>query len=165
MQSGVSAVLEIKQMAPAKYKHPKMTTDFSNQDLRGRWFRGRDLRGARFIGADLRGARFRGADLTGADFSGARLGKTVRGVATTVLLSLALGLLAGFLEGFAGFFWAVMIDSVLELIQGTGTTQHGGALMVWSVGGAAGMVAILLFFLWRRQGNRMKSATFACGYV
>nr|VFK59443.1 MAG: Pentapeptide repeat-containing protein [Candidatus Kentron sp. UNK]VFK68733.1 MAG: Pentapeptide repeat-containing protein [Candidatus Kentron sp. UNK] len=99
-------------------------TDFSHRKLRNRDFRGKNLRGARFTGADLRGARFQGADLTGADFSGARLGKTFRGALATALLSFWIGLLAGFLNFFAG----LILDAVIEEIPGI----HGDALIAWT---------------------------------
>ena len=126
-----------------------MSNDYSQQKLRGRDFRDLDLRGAHFTGADLRGARFRGADLSGADFAGARFGKTLRGGTATVLLSLLIGLVAGLLDGFAGFFLMAVIDEILETVQGTDTARHSGELILWTVVSAAGMVAILLFFLWR----------------
>nr|VFK55671.1 MAG: Uncharacterized protein YjbI, contains pentapeptide repeats [Candidatus Kentron sp. TC] len=116
-------------------------TDYSHRRLRGRDFRGQRLEGARFIGADLRGARFQNAQLTGADFSGARLGKSLRGVIATVSLSLVIGLVAGLLDGFAGFSLAFIIENMLEF--------QGGELIGWTLVSAAGIVAILLFFLWR----------------
>nr|VFJ88928.1 MAG: Pentapeptide repeat-containing protein [Candidatus Kentron sp. H]VFJ89786.1 MAG: Pentapeptide repeat-containing protein [Candidatus Kentron sp. H]VFJ97167.1 MAG: Pentapeptide repeat-containing protein [Candidatus Kentron sp. H] len=127
-----------------------MTTDFSHKDPRNHDFRGQNLRGARFTGADLRGACFQDANLTGADFSGARLGKGLRGWIFTVLAGLVIGLLVGFLEGFAGLLWATVINEVIEVIQGTDTAQHGRELIVLTVGGAVGMVTILLFFVWRK---------------
>ena len=116
-----------------------MTHDYSQQKLRGRDFRDLDLRGARFTGADLRGA----------DFAGARFGKTLRGGTATVLLSLLIGVVAGLLDGFAGFFLMAAIDEILETVQGTDTARHSGELILWTVVSAAGMVSILLFFLWR----------------
>nr|VFJ87735.1 MAG: Pentapeptide repeat-containing protein [Candidatus Kentron sp. LFY] len=106
-----------------------MSNDYSQQKLRGRDFRDLDLRGA--------------------DFAGARFGKTLRGGTATVLLSLLIGLVAGLLDGFAGFFLMAVIDEILETVQGTDTARHSGELILWTVVSAAGMVAILLFFLWR----------------
>lgn len=127
-----------------------MTADFSQQRLRGRDFRGRDLRGARFVGADLRGARFRNADLTDADFSGARLGKSLRGTIATGLLTLLIGLLAGLLDGLAAFFLVAVISWFFETMQGISIEQHAMELAITTITSAGGIVAILLFFLWRR---------------
>ena len=74
-----------------------MTKDYSNQNLRGRNFRGQDLRGANFANARIQGANFRGADLTGANFAGARAGLQKRWVLVLTIAAPLVSAICGFL--------------------------------------------------------------------
>ncbi len=79
--------------------------NFSQQNLRGRSFKGKDLTGADFSGAQLQGADFSGAQLQGANFAKARSGST-RWMLAAVLISL---LLVGLNIGFTGVTTAATV--------------------------------------------------------
>jgi uncharacterized protein YjbI with pentapeptide repeats len=100
-----------------------MPEDFSHNDLRGKSFKGQDLTGANFKGADIRGVNFKGAVLARADFSNAHAGLRPRSRFMWFIISLVLSFLAGFLWAFAGFFFAVLVDSILESILPEGADR------------------------------------------
>nr|VFJ61130.1 MAG: Uncharacterized protein YjbI, contains pentapeptide repeats [Candidatus Kentron sp. DK] len=135
------------------------SVDFSYQNLRGRNFRGQDLQGALFTGADLRGARFQNADLTGADFSRARMGKTVFGRITTVLVMLFIVLSAIFLGEFFIIISKQPIGSVLRIFYETGTEDYRRVSLLWIFACTSGMIGILLLFLKRSGFSRLFRAT------
>jgi uncharacterized protein YjbI with pentapeptide repeats len=70
--------------------------NFSQQNLRGRFFKGRDLSGADFSGAQLQGADFSGAQLQGASFVGAKAGSNRWTLGLVIFFLVLVGLNIGF---------------------------------------------------------------------
>jgi uncharacterized protein YjbI with pentapeptide repeats len=78
-------------------------------------FSGADLRGHNFKGQDLTGANFSYADIQGANFTGAKAGVQKRSILIQLLLVLALSVLAGFLQGYSGYFVAFYFPRFWDL--------------------------------------------------
>ena len=82
-----------------------MALDFSDENLRGRHFKGRqDLAGANFSYADIRGANFTNTNLTGANFSHTKAGLQWEWVVGLVIASLLLASLSGLISGTASLW-------------------------------------------------------------
>ncbi len=109
-------------MSQGKYQGQRLTAtevtrlyaagerDFRGAVLRGCNFRGADLSGADFSGADIRSARFVETTLWGVDFSHARAGLQQRWILGQLLLVVLIAALAGFLQGYCGWFIANSFD-------------------------------------------------------
>jgi uncharacterized protein YjbI with pentapeptide repeats len=119
-----------------------MTQDFTNQDLRGKSFKGPNLAGANFSNADIRGADFSHANLTDANFSGVTAGmrslRLMRFAAISLLITAII--LVIFVKNY--LFAPPPTDAYGEEIQ------LGGFFMYWypamMAGAAPGAIATLL---------------------
>jgi len=79
-----------------------MPQDFSQRDLRQRFFAGQNLTGADFTEADIRGTDFSGACMVNANFSNVKAGLPPHLVTRLLTFAAFLALLSGFITAYAG---------------------------------------------------------------
>jgi len=127
--------------------------DFSGADLRGCNFKGQDLSGADFSGADIRGASFEGARLQGAIFSRVKAGLQKHWMVGQYILVLLLAVVAGYLQGYLGWFLAASLRVVRDF-------QNLQSLISIAITLAFLLVVTMTYGAIAQQGFTRKAAVF-----
>ena len=109
--------------------------DYSDQNLRGRSFKGQDLTRANFSNADLRSTDFTNAILVGVNFSGAKMGLQRRWATVLILVFLWLSILSGLFTTLVGAIGGLGLYLVLDNLPLVGEplilTGAGSIGFIW----------------------------------